>query len=70
MFQGAETRRIRHRAGFAQLDQPGAEYLQLFALPNFFFHLSMGFAVLRQGGIEIGKSDYDGLHDYPQGFRF
>lgn len=69
-FDGAETREIRHRAGFAEMVQTGDCYLHLFALPNFFFHLSMGFAVLRQGGIEIGKSDFDGQHDYPPDFRF
>ncbi len=69
-FAGAETRRIAHRAGFADLSQSGAEYLWLFAMPNFLFHLSMGFAVLREGGLEIGKGDFDGLHEYPRGFRF
>jgi hypothetical protein len=69
-FQGAEARRIRHRAGFAELDQSGAEFLHLFGMPNFMFHVSMTFAVLRAEGIEIGKADFDGLHDYPHGFRF
>lgn len=69
-FDGAETRRIRHRAGFAELDQSGAEFLHLFGMPNFMFHAAMAFAVLRQQGLEIGKADFDGLHDYPHGFRF
>ena len=69
-FAGAEGRRIRHRAGFAELDQSGAEYLHLFGMPNFIFHTTMAFAVLRAQGIEIGKADFDGLHDYPHGFRF
>lgn len=69
-FDGAEDRNVRHIAGFAELDQKAGDYLHLFAMPNFLFHLSMGFAVLRQGGLEIGKSDFDGLHDYPQGFSF
>ena len=69
-FDGAETRRVTHRAGFAELDQDGQTYLTLFAMPNFLFHLSMGFALMRQSGAEIGKADFDGLHDYPHGFRF
>lgn len=69
-FEGAETRKVQHRAGFAELDQTGQEYLTLFAMPNFLFHFSMAFAILRQNGIEIGKADFDGLHDYPHGFRF
>jgi hypothetical protein len=38
-------------------------------MPNFLFHASMAFAILRANGIEIGKADFDGLHDYPPGFR-
>ncbi len=69
-FAGAETRAIRHRAGFAELTQNGSDFLHLFGMPNFLFHASMAFAVLRQQGLEIGKADFDGLHDYPHGFRF
>ena len=67
---GAEARRITHRAGFAELTQDGATFLHLFGMPNFLFHTSMAFAILRSQGIEIGKADFDGLHDYPHGFRF
>ena len=69
-FAGAEDRMIAHRAGFAELEQTGADFLHLFGMPNFLFHLSMGFAVLRQSGAEVGKADFDGLHTYPHGFRF
>ncbi len=69
-FESAETRRIQHRAGFAELDQTGPDFLHRFGMPNFMFHLSMGFAILRQNDIDIGKADFDGQHDYPQGFRF
>lgn len=69
-FEGAETRLIRHRAGFAELEQTGADFLHLFGMPNFLFHTCMAFAVLRAGGLEIGKADFDGQHDYPHGFRF
>jgi uncharacterized protein len=69
-FADAGTRRISHRAGFAQLDQDGASFLHLFGMPNFLFHTCMAFAILRAQGVEIGKADFDGLHDYPPGFRF
>ena len=68
-FAGAETRRIRHRAGFADLDQSGADFLHLYGMPNFLFHASMAFAILRANGVAVGKADFDGLHDYPPGFR-
>ncbi len=69
-FEAGAERQISHRAGFAELTQNGTNFLTLFGMPNFLFHLSMGFAVLRAEGLEIGKADFDGLHDYPQGFRF
>lgn len=69
-FAGAEVRRVRHRAGFAVLDQDGATFLHVFGMPNFLFHSSIAFAILRANGIEIGKADFDGQHDYPPGFRF
>jgi hypothetical protein len=31
-----------------------------FVLPNFHFHLSMTYAILRHNGVEIGKKDYIG----------
>lgn len=69
-FAGAEARRFRHVAGTAELDQSAEEFLYLFGLPNFFFHLTLGYAALRATGLELGKADFDGLHSYPVGFRF
>jgi uncharacterized protein len=69
-FEGAEARIIRHRAGFADLEQTGAEFLHLYGLPNFFFHLTMGYAALRAAGVPLGKADFDGFHTYPTDFRF
>ncbi len=69
-FEGAEARIIRHRAGFSDLEQTGAEFLHLFGLPNFFFHLTMGYAALRAAGVPLGKADFDGFHSYPAGFAF
>ena len=49
-FLGAEARRINHRAGFAELEQAGEQFLYLYGLPNFFFHVTMGYAALRHAG--------------------
>ena len=38
-FVGAESRPITHSAGPAELTQPGADFLHLYGMPNFFFHL-------------------------------
>ena len=64
-FLGAEDRRIRHRAGEAELEQGASDFLFLYGLPNFFFHLTMGYAALRQAGVALGKADFDGFHLYP-----
>jgi uncharacterized protein len=69
-FDGAEDRIIRHRAGEADLEQSGADFLHLYGLPNFFFHLTMGYAALRAAGLPLGKADFDGFHIYPADFRF
>ena len=69
-FDGSELRMIQHRAGFAELEQTGRDYVYLFGLPNFFFHLTMGYAALRGAGVPVGKADFDGFHSYPADFRF
>jgi hypothetical protein len=64
-FLGAEGRRIQHRAGMADLDQTASDFLYLYGLPNFMFHLTMGYAALRSVGVPLGKADFDGFHAYP-----
>lgn len=44
----------------------GHDYLVEFALPNFFFHLNMAYAIIRTSGVPLGKPDYLGsltMHD-------
>jgi uncharacterized protein len=36
----------------------GEAYLKHWVLPNVFFHVTMTYALLRQGGVELGKGDY------------
>jgi len=38
----------------------GADYLNHFVLPNFYFHLTAAYAILRHCGVEIGKRDFMG----------
>jgi uncharacterized protein len=38
----------------------GADYLRFWALPNYFFHLTTAYALLRHGGVELGKADFLG----------
>ncbi len=44
----------------------GHDYLVEYALPNFFFHVNMAYAIIRSSGVPLGKMDYLGaltLHD-------
>jgi hypothetical protein len=36
----------------------GADYLTRWALPNFFFHITTAYAILRHAGVEVGKRDF------------
>jgi hypothetical protein len=38
----------------------GSDYLDHFVLPNFYFHLTAAYAILRHSGVEIGKRDFLG----------
>jgi len=57
---GSEDRQIKFKAGPRELDFKGQAYLTGFALPNFFFHYTMVYAILRHNGLELAKSDYIG----------
>ena len=57
---GSEDRQIKFKAGPRELDFKGQAYLTGFAMPNFFFHYTMVYAILRHNGLELAKSDYIG----------
>jgi len=59
-LDGAETRRIELRFPGVELDFKGAGYLTSFAIPNFYFHVSTAYAILRHQGVALGKRDYLG----------
>ncbi|MGZ5526501.1 MAG: DUF1993 domain-containing protein, partial [Methylomonas sp.] len=59
-IDGSEQRQITLKFGSRELNFLGQPYLLDFVLPNFHFHLSMTYAILRHNGVEIGKKDYIG----------
>ncbi|NHZ42155.1 DUF1993 family protein [Massilia aquatica] len=63
-FDGAASRMISDRAGEAVVTLAGQPFLLQYALPNFFFHLTAAYAILRHHGLAIGKADFDGFHVY------
>lgn len=38
----------------------GRDYVVQYALPNFYFHLTTAYAILRNNGVDVGKSDFLG----------
>ncbi|MCO7189751.1 MULTISPECIES: DUF1993 family protein [unclassified Pseudoalteromonas] len=57
-------------AGFATHTLEPDKYFQFYAWPNFLFHFSMAYAILRAAGLPLSKGDFDGFHHYPPGFSF
>jgi hypothetical protein len=57
---GAETRPIVLTFPTNTLNFNGLSYLTHFVLPNFYFHVSIAYALLRNNGVELGKRDYLG----------
>jgi hypothetical protein len=60
-LEGGESREIELPMGPGRtVKLTGEAMLRGFSLPNFFFHVMMTYALLRQGGVELGKADYLG----------
>ncbi len=58
-FEGAATRVVT-QPRWEGKTMTGASYFVEHALPNFFFHLTTAYAILRHNGVGIGKRDYLG----------
>jgi uncharacterized protein len=59
-FTGAEIRDIVLKFPNLTLKFNGKDYVTKFVLPNFYFHATMAYALLRTNGVEIGKGDFLG----------
>ena len=60
-FEGSENRTIVTRPGTPrERTFTGQAYLLTYGLPQFFFHITTAYALLRHNGIAIGKRDYMG----------
>ncbi|MBK8286801.1 MAG: DUF1993 domain-containing protein [Ahniella sp.] len=56
-FAGAESRTISLKTGGREVSFSGQDYLLGFVFPNFYFHLTTAYNILRHSGVEIGKMD-------------
>jgi hypothetical protein len=59
-LEGSETRDIKIPLRDRTLEFKGLEFLQNWALPNFFFHHVTAYNLLRHNGVDIGKRDFLG----------
>lgn len=57
---GSEERQITLNTPRGKLEFKGLQYLLGFALPNFMFHVTTAYNILRHNGVELGKLDYLG----------
>lgn len=59
-LEGSETRDVTLKVGGKDVQMNGMAYVTERVLPNFFFHVTTAYAILRHNGIPIGKRDYIG----------
>lgn len=62
-IDGSEAREIVLRPGTPKEQKLGGQtYLLNYGLPQFFFHVTTAYAILRHNGVEIGKRDFMGKY--------
>ncbi|MCZ8131009.1 MAG: DUF1993 domain-containing protein [Steroidobacteraceae bacterium] len=59
-IDGQEERVVELKVGGQLLSFKGQPYLVNFVLPNFYFHATTAYAILRHNGVELGKRDFVG----------
>jgi hypothetical protein len=59
-LEGAESRDVTLPMGGKPTTFKGGQFLFNFALPNFYFHATTAYAILRHCGVEVGKRDFVG----------
>jgi hypothetical protein len=62
-IDGSETRAITRPVRGEPKTFTGINFLLQYATPNFYFHVTTAYAILRSNGVEVGKSDFIGALD-------
>ena len=57
-IDGSEEREVVLTLRLGEMKFSGQNYLLNWALPNFYFHATTTYAMLRQAGVEVGKRDF------------
>ena len=59
-IDASADREITFPLGPTKGQMKGGDYLNHFVLPNFYFHLTAAYAIVRHCGVELGKRDFLG----------
>jgi len=59
-IDGSEDREINLTLGEHTMSFKGQPYLVQFVMPNFYFHCTTAYDILRHCGVELGKRDFIG----------
>ena len=59
-IDGSETRAVTIKTRNGEQQFEGEGYLLHFVIPNLFFHCTTAYGILREAGVELGKSDFIG----------
>jgi uncharacterized protein len=59
-IDGSDEKTIAFKMGQRDVSFSGKDYLLNVSMPNFYFHLTTAYAILRHNGVEIGKGDFLG----------
>ena len=59
-IDGTEDKDIVLKFGTREMPFKGEQFLLGFTLPNFFFHYTTAYNILRSIGVEVGKRDFMG----------
>ena len=59
-FEGSEEREVIMKVPGRDLHFSGQDYVMNFVLPNFYFHVTTAYNILRHNGVAIGKMDFLG----------
>jgi hypothetical protein len=59
-IDGSEERAISFKAGAAEMNFTGERYVAHWVFPNFLFHATTAYDILRHAGVELGKRDFIG----------
>ena len=60
-LEAAAEKIITFPMGTQTMQMPAPDYVFNLLLPNFYFHLTTAYAILRHNGVEVGKRDYLGM---------